>query len=522
VGLDCVVVFPPLWYFPAVPGDLAVAAGALDAAGMEFAVLDLSARLFSDLLEDVGGFEALGRLETWREPALLSAAYDECGDVLSSIGSVFEATFDFDELALGKANPASVLSGLQHGLMPEFNPAIPTLGDAIVDLMLSEPAVVAVALVHPDQRPQAIAFSSMLRNSGYMGKIVLFGTLEDQMSPGGFGDDLARLDSSGKRRRAHSLFLHFDAVLMGEVEDVLPAYIRGESPPGVVGFNADSVSRAVPVQLTEAPLPDWSWVIERFRTPEAIIDVRLGRGCPWGRCTFCAIPSHTPGYRSGGVERLVASVEKAHAQTGSTWFRMRDDLLTPTQLKAVGEAFAALPFDVRWTARARFTEGLTQDVLEVARAGGLDELWMGLESGSEALRKAMDKGVTDATIDAVMEAAEAVGVCIRALTMVGFPGETEADFQATGDWLDSNWQRLSGCAVTPYRPTRGSLLAKTLAYDDPLPVFDRMRVNIPVPVDAAIGPRMEALGERLGDRIMAVPVFDPTLLWVHRSLLARP
>jgi hypothetical protein len=121
-----------------------------------------------------------------------------------------------------------------------------------------------------------------------------------------------------------------------------------------------------------------------------------------------------------------------------------------------------------------------------------------------------------------MEAAEAVGVCIRALTMVGFPGETEADFQATGDWLDSNWQRLSGCAVTPYRPTRGSLLAKTLAYDDPLPVFDRMRVNIPVPVDAAIGPRMEALGERLGDRIMAVPVFDPTLLWVHRSLLARP
>ncbi len=521
--MDCSLIFPPLWYFPAVPGDLAVAAGVLRDAGLSFEAHDLSARLFQDLLGDVEGFQALTRLDTWRSPELLRAAWSETEWTLSFIGKEFGAALGFDELRLAGIDPASVRSCTEIALQGPLNPAIPTLAVAASSVLTSGARVCAVACVHPDQRPQAIAFASILRAADYQGTLVLFGSLEDQMSTAAFGADL----TSGE---LHRLFLLFDAILVGEIEDTLPRVCAGDlTGPGVIVPGTRSPERTPAIRLKDAPLPDWSWVAEKYHTPAPIIDVRLGRGCPWARCAFCAIPSHLPGYRTGGVDRLVAAVTKAHSQTGSSWFRLRDDLLTPRQLADVGEAFAKLPFSPRWNARVRFSDGLTNSILATARAGGLEELWIGLESASERLRSEMGKGVSSATVERVMDAAEREGVWVRALTVVGYPGETQEDFELTLQWLDSNFHRLSGFSATPFRVTRGSPIAARLdettfrIASDPLDARDRMRIN--VPTDCADFPvtlaRMQRLIERFGSRIQALPCTDPTSLWIQASVARR-
>lgn len=497
-----------------MPGDVAAAVGALRHAGKRVLALDLNQQLFMDLLGDHPAWQALSDEDTYADPARLAEAWQVHEHRLKTIGRHFGATLSFAGLELAHTDAASVRSCLKGALSGQRNPALPTLDAGAAQVLDSGAHVAAIALVHPDQRPHALAFASLLRSGGFAGRIVLFGSLEDPFSPSDFAEDLGR---------RHGLFLLFDDVLVGEVEQTLPALMRGERLHGVIGPRGGE--RAEPIALAEAPLPDWSWVSGSWRTPQPIIDLRLGRGCSWGRCTFCAIAAQQPGYRSGGIERLRASILRAHEQTGSTWFRMRDDLLTPPQLQAVGEVFASVPFNAHWTARIRAHAGWTTARLTQARASGLGELWVGLESGSERLRQSMDKGVSDQDVRNLMAAARDAEVGIRALLMVGYPGETDTDFQATYDWVREHLPQLTGVALTQYRPTRRSPIGQRPGHYglrvimDPVPREDRMRFELPTRSDPEIVTRrIEHMAHLVHHHVVQLPCTDPIALWVHRSL----
>ena len=77
-------------------------------------------------------------------------------------------------------------------------------------------------------------------------------------------------------------------------------------------------------------------------------------------------------------------------------------------------------------------------VLEEAAAGGLEELWLGLESISPAVRDRMDKGVSQPVIERIVRDASEVGIRVRALCILGYPGESIEEARATLDWLEAS------------------------------------------------------------------------------------
>jgi len=203
----------------------------------------------------------------------------------------------------------------------------------------------------------------------------------------------------------------------------------------------------------------------------------------------------------------------AHLQLGSQWFRVRDDLLTPTQLGALGQACTDLPFTPRWSARARFSPQLTHDVLQTARDGGLGELWLGLESASERVRDAMHKGVRDDVVERVLSDCHRLGIRVRALCILGFPGERLSEARQTVRFLLDNAHRLASASLTRFQLMRNSpMVADPDRYGltvqpDPLPRHERLRFQVPASFADALDD--DALAPLIAELSEAIPTAFP-------------
>ncbi|MCB9679376.1 MAG: radical SAM protein [Alphaproteobacteria bacterium] len=495
---DIALLFPPQWYFAAVPADLSHTAGTLRSRGRTVVAWDGSAALLHAHLGDHPALRAYRDPATFADPARHAAAEDALYAETRRLSVQYGCDWGPRHLRFPDTDEADVPRALLRGRDPFRNPALPLLEAVANDVIASGARVAAIALVHPDQRVQALTLASLLRPRH--ARVILYGCLEDVLAPTDFAEALLG---------DHALWDVFHGVVLGDADDALDrlcdAQVDAASVPNLLVRGMTALPARVEQSLS-APA-DFSDVRrEHHLAPSPVVDLRLGRGCPWGRCRFCGIQAHHPGYRAGPLERVVESMRRAHDALGSTVFRVRDDLLTPRQLRELGEATRALPFRPRWMARARFTSGLTADTLRTARDGGLEELWLGLESAVPRVRALMDKGVEQDVVLRGLDACATTGIRARLLCMVGYPGETEAEARQTVAFLRDH--PTAGFSVTPFMEVGSAPLSSAPAPDT------RTRIDHVVPhaPPAWLGSVMEeavALGAS-----RASPGPDPVHRWL--------
>ena len=68
-------------------------------------------------------------------------------------------------------------------------------------------------------------------------------------------------------------------------------------------------------------------------------------------------------------------------------------------------------------------------------ASGCERVFIGVESGSEKIRNDMNKGFSDEDLWYTLEQLNRVGLSASILLIVGYPTETEKDFQLTKDMI---------------------------------------------------------------------------------------
>jgi len=231
--------------------------------------------------------------------------------------------------------------------------------------------------------------------------------------------------------------LHKEAILKrAPVVDLVfgsPAIAR-------VGELVERARRVRPVLETgEAPLvkitakPDGASRLKSF--------VTVMEGCE-KHCTFCVVPvtrgrqrSHAPASVLDEIERLAAEGCREVTLLGQTVEMYGRDLDPPTDLAAL----LAAVNDVDGIARIRFTTsnpfnftsrliGAIRDLPKVC-----EYVHLPLQSGSNRVLEQMNRGYTrERYLDLIAELRDAVpGVALSTDLIVGFPGETEADFEAT-------------------------------------------------------------------------------------------
>ena len=159
-------------------------------------------------------------------------------------------------------------------------------------------------------------------------------------------------------------------------------------------------------------------------------------------CTFCVVPrtrgrerSHPPAAIVDEVERLAADGCREVTLLGQTVNAYGRDLTPATDL---GELFA-LVNDVDGIARIRFTTSnpynLTPKLIRAMRdvPKVCEYFHLPLQSGSNSVLERMNRGYTrERYLDLVAEIRDVVPTMAFSTDLiVGFPGETEADFEET-------------------------------------------------------------------------------------------
>ncbi|MCZ8145098.1 30S ribosomal protein S12 methylthiotransferase RimO [Flavobacterium sp.] len=201
-------------------------------------------------------------------------------------------------------------------------------------------------------------------------------------------------------------------------------------------------------------------------TPKNYAYLKIAEGCD-RPCSFCAIPLMRGKHVSQPIEKLVKEAEGL-AKNGVkeliliaqdlTYYGL--DLYKKRNLAELLEALVNVE-GIEWIRlHYAFPSGFPMDVLEVMRREPkiCNYIDIPLQHISDAILKSMKRGTTqEKTTKLLKEFRKAVpGIAIRTTLIVGYPGETEDDFQILKDWVrEMRFERL-GCFTYSHEENTGA------------------------------------------------------------------
>lgn len=190
-------------------------------------------------------------------------------------------------------------------------------------------------------------------------------------------------------------------------------------------------------------------------TPKNYAYLKIAEGCD-RPCSFCAIPIMRGKHRSTPIEDLVTEAEKLAANGVKELILIAQDLtyygLDLYKKRNLAELLEALVKvdGVEWIRlHYAFPTGFPMDVLEVMNREPkiCNYIDIPLQHISDDILKSMRRGTTkEKTTKLLKEFRAAVpNMTIRTTLIVGYPGETEENFQELKQWVqDMRFERL-GC-----------------------------------------------------------------------------
>jgi len=190
-------------------------------------------------------------------------------------------------------------------------------------------------------------------------------------------------------------------------------------------------------------------------TPKNYAYLKIAEGCD-RPCSFCAIPLMRGKHKSKPMEELVTEAEKLAAKGTKELILIAQDLtyygLDLYKKRNLAELLQKLVKveGIEWIRlHYAFPTGFPLDVLDVMKKEPkiCNYLDIPLQHIADAILKSMRRGTTqEKTTKLLKEFRAAVpDMTIRTTLIVGYPGETEEDFQTLKQWVtDMRFERL-GC-----------------------------------------------------------------------------
>ena len=190
-------------------------------------------------------------------------------------------------------------------------------------------------------------------------------------------------------------------------------------------------------------------------TPKNYAYLKIAEGCD-RPCSFCAIPLMRGKHRSKPIEDLVTEAKKLAANGVKELILIAQDLtyygLDLYKKRSLAELLRALVKveGIQWIRlHYAFPTGFPMEVLDVMKEQPkiCNYLDIPLQHISNKILKSMRRGTTkEKTTKLLQSFRNAVPqMAIRTTLIVGYPGETEADFQILKKWVEAmRFERL-GC-----------------------------------------------------------------------------
>ncbi len=188
-------------------------------------------------------------------------------------------------------------------------------------------------------------------------------------------------------------------------------------------------------------------------TPQHYAYLKISEGCD-RPCSFCAIPLMRGGHKSTPIENLVEESKKLAKKGVKELILIAQDLtyygLDLYKKRALADLLKELVKveGIEWIRlHYLFPTGFPEDVLEVIRTEDkvCTYIDIPLQHIADDVLKSMRRGTTKEKTDSLLAKirAEVPGITIRTTLIVGYPGETQEDFEILKNWVEEQkFERL--------------------------------------------------------------------------------
>ena len=271
------------------------------------------------------------------------------------------------------------------------------------------------------------------------------------------------------------------AVLTGEGEFAAAEFVdaagRGsgalEQVEGLILLDdAGELRRSPPrrgrVDLDELPFPAWDLVdVEAYRGAwngahgHLSWNIAASRGCPYS-CNWCAKPTfgrrynlRSPASVAEEMRRLKTDVRPDHIWFADDIFGMTAEWVSAFADEVIRRD-AAMPF----TMQSRVNL-ITEPVAQALSAAGATEVWLGVESGSQRVLDAMDKGSQVHAARTATRNLRRVGIRAAWFLQLGYPPEDWEDIVLTRNLVHEEMPDDIGVSVA--YPLPGTVFHDRLA-----------------------------------------------------------
>jgi len=236
-----------------------------------------------------------------------------------------------------------------------------------------------------------------------------------------------------------------DVIFVGEAEKEWPQFLSDFA----AGRYARRYCSSAPPTLDTAPMARKDLFHRRDHTNGVLF---ASRGCAY-RCDFCTLAVM---YQRKVRQRPVAAVAQEYASFSGKVIIFWDDNLAGDRDYAKALFRAITTYKKWWSSQVSIQAGEDAEFLELAARSGCKQLFIGLESISQASVDGVHKGFNRVDDYArVIDRIHAYGISVQAGIVFGFDSDTETIFEDTLDFLDAaGVQNATFNILTPYPGTQ--------------------------------------------------------------------
>jgi len=244
-----------------------------------------------------------------------------------------------------------------------------------------------------------------------------------------------------------------DIFVVGEGEKTLLEVVNkfkkkedGDDIPGAIFVKSNQTTckhRDMITDLDSIPWPTYDKFNLNLYTSRTI-PLFTSRGCI-GHCTFCNDWALSKPYRFRSANNVFSEIRHHAQKYGISYFSFKDLLCNGNidELNMLCELIANSDLDIHWDSQAIPYKAMTSKLLSNLKSAGCGTLIYGVENFSNNVLRTMQKIFTREIAERVLRQTSEAGIATCINIIVGFPGETEADFEENLDAIRKNHKYIT-------------------------------------------------------------------------------
>ncbi|MEM7674975.1 MAG: PhpK family radical SAM P-methyltransferase [Myxococcota bacterium] len=168
------------------------------------------------------------------------------------------------------------------------------------------------------------------------------------------------------------------------------------------------------------------------------VSLRTAKSCPFA-CSFCGFPQRAGKYTYTGLDAVARDLDAIRELGTVTTLTFLDDTFNVPKgrFKDILRLMIDRDYGFRWNSFYRSDHG-DAETIELMAASGCEGVFLGIESGSDAMLERMNNSARRADYFAAIRKFHEVGISTYGSFIVGFPGESTQTVEETIEFIETS------------------------------------------------------------------------------------